>query len=344
MLIREPLLQEKAKFDSVATHPLQTWAWGDFRRATGTDLLRLALFDGPNILQSFQITIHQIPRLGWKLGYLPKAGFPDDAQLFALKTAAEKHNLIYIKNEPNLYSPVDSPSADIKAARQFLQEHNHVAGRPMFTPFSFILDLTPGEDALFANLKSKTRYNIRLAQKKGVTVVEDNSETGFNQYLDLWRQTTSRQEFYSHSEKYHRLMWQHLHSAGMAHLLKAVYQDQTLGAWILFRHNHTLYYPYGASSRQHRDVMANNLLAWEAIRFGLSKGCTLFDFWGSLGPHPDASDPWYGFHRFKEGYGGTLMEFVGTYDYVWQPSRYNLFTKLDRLRWKYLRFRSRFPL
>lgn len=344
MLIREPLDQERQKFDSVATHPLQSWAWGDFRKETGLDILRLALYDGQHITKSFQISIHQMPHLGWKLGYLPKSGPPDDAQLFALKTAADKFKLVFVKNEPDVCSPVTTPSKQTTQAREYLTSHQHQPGRPMFTPYSFIMDLTKSEDELLNLMKPKTRYNISLAQKKGVTVSVDNSSEAFEDYIKLWKQTTHRQAFYSHDEQYHRVMWQHLNQAGIAHLLTASYEGHTLAAWIVFIFNHTLYYPYGASSRDHRDVMANNLLAWEVIRFGKQNDCHAFDMWGSLGPNPDETDPWYGFHRFKEGYGGQLMEFVGSYDYIADPQRYQVFTALDNLRWKFLRFRASLPV
>lgn len=345
MLIREPLIKERDKFDAVATHPMQTWAWGEFRRQTGVDLLRLALFDGQHIVKSFQITIHSIPKLGWKLGYLPKSDQPDQAQLFALQTAAQKHHLVFVKNEPNVCAPATiPPDPSLQAARTFLTNNQHQAGRAMFTPHSFIMDLTQSEEQILANMKSKTRYNVRLAQKNQVQVVHDNSDQAFEEYINLMKQTTKRQAFYAHGESYHRSMWQHMRPADIAHLLKATYQGQTLGIWIVFVHNHTLYYPYGASSREHREVMANNLLAWEAIKFGKANNCTSFDMWGSLGPNPDKDDPWYGFHRFKAGYGAPLMEFIGSYDYVADPQKYQVYQFLDKWRWKYLRFRSKLPL
>ena len=343
MLIREPLDQEREKFDAVVTHPLQSWAWGDFRKTTGIDILRLALYDGKHITRSFQISIHNVPKPGWKLGYFPKSGQPDESQLFALKTAAEKFNLIFIKNEPDVYTPVESAETNLDHSRNYLTEHSHQPGRAMFTKYSFIIDLNKSQDELFTNLKSKTRYNVNLAIKKGVTVQPDNSNDTFEAYIKLWKQTTKRQAFYSHTESYHRQMWEHMSGAGIAHLLKATYQEEVLAVWVVFIHNKTLYYPYGASSRKHKDVMANNLMAWEAIRFGQSKGCTKFDMWGSLGSEPDKDDPWYGFHKFKEGYGGQLMEFVGTYDYIADPLKYQVFTALDNLRWKYLKFRAKLP-
>ena len=105
--------------------------------------------------------------------------------------------------------------------------------------------------------------------------------------------------------------------------------------------NGKLYYPYGASRSVHRDVMASNLMMWEMIQFGKQQGCDTFDMWGSLGPDPDKKDPWFGFHKFKEGYGGTLMEFVGTYDLVLDPIMYKIFRIAEDWRWKWLRLRAR---
>jgi len=343
MIVREVLEQERPKFDAVASHPLQTWAWGDFRQDTGVDVLRLGLFEGQNITKSFQIFTHKVPQLNFLIGYYPRGPQPDDAQIFALKTAAQKYNLVFIKNEPNFYLPADNPGPRLKQSRDFLTQNDHVAGRPMFTKYSFVLDLTPPEDQLFTNLKPKTRYNIRLAQKYGVTVSLDNSDAAFNEYIELWKQTTRRQAFYSHDETYHRKMWQYMSKAKVAHLLKATYQNETLAIWIIFIHNNTLYYPYGSSSRKHKKVMASDLLCWEAIRFGKQAGCNLFDMWGALGPNPSKLNSWYGFHRFKAGFSGTLMEFVGTYDYVVDQNRYKIFTIADKWRWKFLRLRSKLP-
>lgn len=344
MVIREVLKQEQEIFDQVVSHPLQTWAWGEFKAQTpGTEVLRLAAFDGSRLTKGYQFTIHTVPYLGWKIGYFPKGQAPDDAQMYAIRTAARQHNLVYVKIEPDISAPVEKATSLLQPHRDYLTQNSCQKGRVMFTPYSFILDLTPTEDDLLAGLKSKTRYNVKLAQKSGVQVTVDNSEAAFAEYIKLWKETTKRQAFYSHDQKYHQNMWAFMNKSGTAHLLKATYQNQTLGIWIVFVHAGVLYYPYGASSRQHREVMANNLLAWEAIRFGKQQGCRSFDMWGSLGPDADPDNPWFGFHRFKAGYGGELCEFVGTYDYVADPQRHQVFTKLDDLRWKLLRLRSKLP-
>ena len=231
------------------------------------------------------------------------------------------------------------------------------AAHPLFTKYTFILDLTKSEEELLRNMHPKTRYNIKVAQKHEVMVIEDNSDEAFETYLKLTRETTKRQGFYAHSEQYHRLQWETLgiknqkskiknhdsyfmiHNSNKlsAHLLTATYKNRVLVAWILFTFKDTLYYPYGASSSLHRDTMASNLMMWEAIRFGKKLGLKKFDMWGSLGPAPSPKDPWYGFHRFKEGYGGKLVEFVGSYDLVINPVLYQLYKIADKIRWVLLK-------
>jgi lipid II:glycine glycyltransferase (peptidoglycan interpeptide bridge formation enzyme) len=178
-----------------------------------------------------------------------------------------------------------------------------------------------------------------------VKIAEDNSDKTFEEYLRLTKETTTRQNFYAHSEKYHRLMWETLKTENTntnelsAHLLKATYNGEVLVAWIVFVLGDTLYYPYGASSSNHREVMASNLMMWEAIKFGKKLGLRKFDMWGALGPVPDTKDPWYGFHRFKEGYGPKLTEFVGSYDFVINKKMYLVYKLLNRIRWIILRLK-----
>ena len=134
-----------------------------------------------------------------------------------------------------------------------------------------------------------------------------------------------------------------MRKAGIARLLKATYQNKTLVTWILFAYKDRLFYPYGASSRENREVMASNLMMWEAILYGKKQNLKWFDLWGALGPNPDSKDPWYGFHSFKEGYGGELAEFAGSYDLVVNPPLYKLYRVADRWRWRLLRLKSKIP-
>lgn len=217
---------------------------------------------------------------------------------------------------------------------------------PLFTKYNFLLDVQPPEETLLKNMHHKTRYNIRVAQKHGVTIVEDNSDNGFEKFWHLTEETTKRQKFYAHTKHYHQTQREILNvektkgNDVTSHILLATYQEKVLTAWILFEFHNTLYYPYGSSSTEHREVMASNLMMWEAIRFGKKRGLQYLDMWGALSPSPNTKDPWYGFHRFKQGYGGELVEYMGSFDFLINPHLYHLYKGVDFLRWAYLKLRK----
>ena len=277
----------------------------------------------------------------------------------------KEEKCVFIQLEPNIMQ-AQSAKLKVQSLAQSYKLRVTSSFHPLFTKYTFIVDLTKSEEELLKTMHPKTRYNIKVAQKHGVEIVEDNSDNAFEKYAELTQETTRRQKFFSHTEKYHRLMWETLKSQKSkvksqkfdnqlsAHLLLANYRPAlpagrsktnsqrptTLVAWILFVFKDTLYYPYGASSSEYRDVMASNLMMWEAIRFGKKLGLKKFDMWGALGPNPDKNDPWYGFHRFKQGYGGELAEFTGSYDLVINPFMYRVVQVADKLRWFFLRFGS----
>lgn len=343
MLIRPLRIEEKAEYNKVVQHPLQSWEWGDFRQATGTSVERIGFFDQGKLKNGLQVTFHRLPILGKTAGYLPKAFMPDEDQIEALRQLGKAHQALFIKLEPNISQKVGVPSAHRQIVK-FLAESNAIPGRPLFTKHTFILDLTKSDEELFANLSNKTRYNINLAIKKGVVIYENTSQEGMETYLQILAETTKRQGFYAHSPDYFRKMWEVLGKSGLLKIFQAVYEGKVLASWIMFLFNGVIYYPYGASSREHREVMASNLLMWEMIRFGKKTGCTKFDLWGSLGENPDPNDPWYGFHRFKKGYGGELHEFIGTFDLITDFALYKPFRFVEDLRWKWLRLRAKLGL
>jgi lipid II:glycine glycyltransferase (peptidoglycan interpeptide bridge formation enzyme) len=308
-------------------HPLQSLEWGKFREKTGVKVV-----NENNLL----LTIHPVPHTKSAIGYLPKGPLPTQKMLDELRQIGKRENCVFIQLEPNVeYS--EKLDSEMKKLGLIPAAH------PLFTQYTFVLDLTKSEEELLKNMSQKTRYNIRVAERKGVKVSEDNSDKTFEEYLKLTRETTSRQNFYAHSEKYHRLMWETLREKSpdglTAHLFKAAYDNEILVTWILFVMGDTLYYPYGASSNNHREVMASNLMMWEAIKFGKQLGLKKFDMWGALGPNPNPKDPWYGFNRFKEGYGGSLVEFIGSFDFVINQKMYFAYKLLNRVRWTILRLR-----
>lgn len=337
MLVREILPEEKEQYNQKVSHPVQTWEWGDFKKTTGVEVERIGLYDGKNLISAYQLTLHSIPKTNFTIGYFPKGPLPNEQMLQALVNTYKKKNVIYIKLEPNIQKKDEGDSISTLQSKFDLRK-----AKDIFTPNTFLIDLTKSEEKLLAQMKEKTRYNLRLAQQNGVIVEEDNSNSAFESYIKLTQVTAKRQKFYTHNEEYHRKMWEVLNPAGIAHLLTAKWNGEILAAWILFVYKNVLYYPYGASSSENRNLMSSNLMMWEAMRFGKNIGCHTFDLWGSLGINPNKKDPWYGFHRFKEGYGGNLVEFLGAYDLVLNPKLYLLAISADKLRWKWLRFISKF--
>ncbi len=336
-MIREAIETDQVKFNKAARHPLQSWQWGEFRKQTGVSVTRLVETEGTDIKEVYQITWHKIPKTNRYIGYCPKSAIPTSEVLVELSKIAKKKRAVMVKFEPN----EKRTQAEVEKLDRLGGDHTFVAGRPLFTRYSFLLDISKSEEALLAAMHQKTRYNLRLAEKKGVKIVEDNSEKGFEEYWKLTEETTKRQKFFAHTKKYHHQMWQTMIANGKGHLFKAVYEGETLTTWVLFELNNVLYYPYGASTNTHREVMANNLMMWEAIRLGKKQGCTMFDLWGSLGPEPDTSDPWYGFHKFKQGYGAELTEFVGTYDLVINKAEYQIYLLADSVRKNLLKVLAR---
>ncbi len=340
--IREALDSDQKTWDSTVNHPLQTWSWGQFRKKTGAIVKRLVVPENSVPAVGWQITFHRVPFTSFTVGYFPKGPEMTQRMIDTLFELGKKHNALYIQVEPNAEATKENRTETeriVKRKCPIVQPSHH----PLFTKYSFILDLTRTEDALLAEMHPKTRYNIKVAQKHGVSVQEDSSKHTFDEYLRLTGETTSRQGFYAHNTTYHSMMWDTMHEAGIARMYKATLDKVTLAAWIVFGHKDMLYYPYGASSRTHREVMAPTLLLWEIMRRAKQKGYKSFDLWGAIGPNPDTKDPWYGFHRFKEGFHPRLAEYIGSYDLIIHPVLYRLFVYVNSIRWtllKILRSRS----
>jgi len=323
--------KQKEAFNKAATHPLQSWEWGEFRKEAGNEIVRFPFG---------QMTLHPIPLTKFKVGAFIKGPEPTKKMLDELKDYAKRNNLIFIKMEPNVVK-FKIQDSRFKKLKELLRENGAIPGKTLFTPTSFWIDLTKSEDELMKGFSSKTRYNIRLSEKRGVRVVEDNTDAAFEKYIQLTKETVERQGFYAHTEKYHRLMWKHLNKTPklqnsktpIARLLTAVYKSEIITTWIVFVWKDFLYYPYGASSNNYKNVMANNLMMWEAIKLGKRMGLKTFDLWGR--------EPGKGFTRFKEGYNPQVVEFLGTWDLptnaLYWPYRLTEF-----LRWAALRTKSRF--
>lgn len=313
--------KDKKEYNKLVTHVIQSWEWGEFRKSLGLPLLRYGIFEKGKLKIAFQLTLHKIPFTKQFVGYLPKGPLPNKQLAQALEQIGKDQNCAFIKVEPDV--EVDDPYSVYPS---FLP-----SPKPLFTKYNFVLDLTQKEEDLLKNMHQKTRYNIRLAQKKGVKVEVKTDNKSFEKFLKLHFETTQRQGFHSHNANYHKKLWKNLIDNNMARVLLGTYKGKVLSAWLILNFKDTLYYPFGASSDEYREVMANNLVAWEAILTGKKLGCKVFDMWGAAhSKNPDKSDPYYGFHRFKEGYGATLVEYIGTYDLIFSETLYWAFTFIDK--------------
>ncbi len=378
MEIREIAEKEKIEFNRVVTHPLQSYEWGEFRQATGIKVIRRGFYKNNKLIKAFTLTIHKIPHTPSTIGYFPKGDLPDTDVIHELIKIGKTEKCIFIQLEPNIIKKNVSKTNIVNYENENLNFIENCklkienltitpAAHPLFTKYTFVLDLTKTEEELLKNMHSKARYNIKVAKKHGVEVTENNSDKAFENYLKLMSETTARQKFYAHTENYHRVLWKTLKChpefiSGSSndkmlkqvqhdktgketnklttHLLTAKYQDKILTAWMLFVFKDSLYYPYGASSSENREVMSSSLMMWEAIRFGKKLGLKKFDMWGALGPDPDPKDPWFGFHNFKQKYSPDHVEFIGSYDLIINPALYQLYKLTDKLRWIYLKFRK----
>ena len=319
-VLEETFNQEE--YDNVAVHPMQLWAWGEARKKMGIDVFRIGEYEGKKLSNVYQLTRHPIPYTGKYIAYIPRSNTPSKELVEFLRDFGKKEKIAFVKFEPNV-------KADVKLKPESLS----LVKSPytLFPSWTMTLDLIHSEDQLLAKMKSKTRYNIRLAEKRGITVREMTSFEGFEIFIKLYFETTKRQKYFGHSKEYHQAIFEAL-KENHATIIVAFYKKTPLAAYELFYHKDTLYYPYGGSSEGLKNLMAPNLLMWEAIKFGKKKGFKNFDMWGSLSPNYDPKNIWAGFTRFKEGYGGKFTEMVGTYDLVIDPMIYHPFNFAQKLR------------
>lgn len=192
-----------------------------------------------------------------------------------------------------------------------------------------VLDISMTEDEILAQMKSKTRYNIRLAEKKGikVTCVDDA-----NILYNLLKKTSGRDKGYSpHGKTYYDKMAQALCQKGFGKVFVAECKGEPLAAIFVTFYGKLSIYLHGGFDDSKRNLMAPYLCQWEAIKYAKTQGCHYYDFWG-VAETDDPKDPWAGISRFKEGFGGEKIIFPGSYDYVLHPFWYNLLTLLAKIK------------
>lgn len=172
------------------------------------------------------------------------------------------------------------------------------------------------EEELLKSFHEKTRYNIRLASRKGVTVREGNRDD-LKIFHKIMIETGVRDNFLIRPLEYFEKMYDELAPKYMKVLI-AMYEDKPIAAVIPIIYGNKVWYLYGASSNEYRNVMPNYLLQWEQIKLALANNCDIYDFRGVSG-HVDESHPQYGIYKFKKGFNGDFVEFVGELYMVLNP-------------------------
>lgn len=304
-------------------HIVQSEEWANIKTTYGTPAVRVG---------EVYYTKSKIPKINKYYAYCPRVN-PLKIDFDAVKRSLEENNCIAINFDvPNVIKGVKE---ELQAKKLF-ENHCVKAVRSEFAKANVVMDITLSEKELFKNMHKKHRYNTRYALKKGVTVKLGESLTDLDEFYVLYRQTALREKYFIRPKKYFEIIWEELHKKDMCYILTAEYEGTALASWMLFVYESVLYYPYGGSSLENRNIFASNALGWEAIRFGKSKGCTTFDMWGAAQDPEDTNDPYHGFTNFKLKYGGTHLHYMDSYTMIINKFLYLVFKYANNLRWKLL--------
>ncbi|NLO90212.1 MAG: peptidoglycan bridge formation glycyltransferase FemA/FemB family protein [Clostridia bacterium] len=330
--------KDKDKFNSFLSrsekgHIFQSYEWGEVKARTGWVPLRLVVEREGEIIAAVSILERTVPFLKRKIFYAPRGPVLDykDRELFdfllaEIRKLAQRRKAFMLKIDPDIPSS-DKELADYLASRGFrLQEKSDFEGiQPRYV---FRLDITPELDLLFANLHSKTRYNIRLARRKGVQIKENCTREDLRVFYDVLIITAKRDNFLIRSYDYFETLWDCLVENNLAKLFLAEYKGEVIAGTIAFIFGDKTWYIYGASSNKHRNVMPNYLLQWRMIEWAKENGCRIYDFRGVPGRlTPD--NPLYGLYRFKKGFMGDYVEFIGEFDLPYSPLVYKTYTAME---------------
>lgn len=301
-------------------HLLQTAAWGEFKSAFGWKPLRLQAGTC-----GVQVLFRQLP-FGITIAYIPKGPICTcDKDFSALWEEVDRvcrqQRAVFLKIEPDAW---DGQTEGLNLPEGCIE------AKPIQPRRTVLLDLSGSADDWLARMKQKTRYNVRLAEKKGVEVVSSTDIAAFHQMMTI---TGERDGFGVHSLNYYQRAFDAFAPAGQAVLLVAQYEGQPLAALMVFAHGKMAYYLYGASTNAERNRMPTYLLQFRAMQWAASQGCAYYDLWGI----PDADetvledqfsgreDGLWGVYRFKRGFGGLVARSAGAWDRVYHPLLYRAY-------------------
>ena len=314
---------------------LQSWAWGEFKENLGWKAFRIAAEVDGRIVAAAQLLIKPVPGRLASVAYVPRGPvgqWLDDAiagqLLDEVHRVARRHRAVFLRVEPA--QPDDSSAAPVLAALGFRE--SPATNQPRAT---ILVDLTPDLDDVLARMHKKTRYNIRLAARHGV-VVRDGDASDLEMAHGLLRVTAKRGRFGARSRRYYERELATFAEHGNYRFLVATHEGEPLAVNISAAFGSRAAYIHGASSDEHRALMPNYLLMWEAMRWAKDRGCESFDLWGipdevgrlatqdSTTPVTESTDGLWGVYRFKRGFNGDIAYYVAAHDYPYSRRLYGL--------------------
>lgn len=304
-------------------HVLQSSAWGELKADFGWQPLRVRTGDA-----GAQVLFRRLP-LGLSVAYIPKGPLGSNwAALWPeLERICRQKQAVFLRVEPDVWEK--------SAAELATRLPGFRPAQPVQPRRTILIDLSGSQADWLARMKQKTRYNIRLAEKKGIIV---HPTDDLDNFARLMTTTGTRDGFGVHSAAYYRRAYDLFQPSGQCELLSAEYEGRSLAMLMVFAHGTRAWYFYGASSDDERSRMPTYLLQWEAMRWAASRGCTEYDLWGV----PDADfetlerefdargDGLWGVYRFKRGFGGALCRSAGAWEQVYNPLLYRLYQLYQR--------------
>jgi len=306
-------LDALAGHSSPSPHILQTWHWGEHKQLWGWRSERLAIGPPGREIAAAQVLYRRIGPLPLTVAYCPKGPFvgTDSATVWAsvlgaLRLQARERGAAFLKIDPDV--PADAPGMHAAwRSAGFVESDDAIQ-----FPHTMRSDLLLEESEILAAMKTKTRYNVRLADRRGVEV-RLGGLADVSSAVDLYAATAVRQGFATRVPAYYEQAWGMWLGADRAALILAEREGTLLSAAFIAAFGRTAWYLHGASSDEQRGAMAPYAALWSGLRWAKRRGCSTFDWWG--GPDPaDPSDPLWGVHRFKAGFGARLDLQMGAWD------------------------------
>lgn len=328
-------------------HILQTWEWGQAKAHYGWMPSTRIWRDSQGQIRAAALVLERDfslrgLRFPWKVMYIPKGPLLLDwtdrslrkQVLDDLGRLGWQRGAIFVKIDPDVRLgsgvPGTGEAIEDPVGQEVFSDLKRAGWRfsPEQVQFrnTVLIDLKAEPEALLAGMKQKIRYNIRLAERKGV-FVRSGTEADLGLLYRMYAETSARDGFVIREEAYYRLVWETFMRAGAAEPLVAEVVGEPVAALIVFRFAGKAWYLYGMSRQAHRDKMPNHLLQWEAMLRARGAGCIMYDLWGAP-DNFDKSDPLWGVYRFKEGFGGQVVRYIGAWDLPIRPFVFRLYNEV----------------